>query len=81
MEPGQVSFVPVTQFAKYKEIEKGSDRARFFKHDLPSTASQTPGTVATVATMDIEAIDVLQVQSQVYSLKLIRMILKTILTM
>ena len=58
MEPGQTSFVPVTQFAKYKEIEKGSDRARFFKHDLPSTASQTPGTVATVGTMDIEAIDV-----------------------
>src|SRR3990167_1725479 len=58
MEPGGTSFVPVTQFAKYKEIEKGSDRARFFKHDLPSTASQTPGTVATVGTMDIDAIDV-----------------------
>jgi hypothetical protein len=58
LEPGQTSFVPVTQFAKYKEIEKGSNLARFFKHDLPSTASQTPGTVATVATMDIEAVDV-----------------------
>ena len=33
MEPGQTSFVPVTQFAKYKEIAKGSDKARFFKHD------------------------------------------------
>lgn len=59
VEPGGISFVPVTQFAKYKEIEKGSDRARFFKTDLPSTASQTPGTTATIGTMDIEAIDVI----------------------
>ena len=58
MEPGGASFVPVTQFAKYKEIQKGSDKARFFKHDLPSLATQTPGTTATVGTMDIEAIDI-----------------------
>ena len=58
MEPGATSFVPVTQFAKYKEIAKGSDKARFFKHDLPATGSQTPGTTATIGTMDIEAIDV-----------------------
>lgn len=58
MEPGGFSFVPVTQFAKYKEIAKGSDKARFFKHDLPAPASQTPGTTATVGTMDIEAVDV-----------------------
>ena len=58
MEPGATSFVPVTQFAKYKEIQKGSDKARFFKHDLPSTGTQTPGTTATIGTMDIEAIDV-----------------------
>ena len=58
MEPGATSFVPVTQFAKFKEIAKGSDKARFFKHDLPSTATQTPGTAATIGTMDIEAIDV-----------------------
>lgn len=58
MEPGATSFVPVTQFAKFKDIAKGSDKARFFKHDLPSTASQTPGTGATVGTMDIEAIDI-----------------------
>ena len=58
MEPGGASFVPVTQFAKYKEIAKGSDKARFFKHDLPATGSQTPGTTATIGTMDIEAIDV-----------------------
>ena len=58
MEPGGASFVPVTQFAKYKEIGKGNDKARFFKHDLPSLATQTPGTTATVGTMDIEAIDI-----------------------
>jgi len=58
MEPGAASFVPVTQFAKYKEIAKGSDRARFFKHDLPAPITQTPGTTATIGTMDIEAIDV-----------------------
>lgn len=58
MEPGAVSTVPVTQFAKYKEIAKGNDRARFFKHDLPSVGTQTPGTTATIGTMDIEAIDV-----------------------
>ena len=58
MEPGGASFVPVTQFAKYKEIQKGSDKARFFKHDLPALATQTPGTTATVGTMDIEAIDI-----------------------
>ena len=58
MEPGGASFVPVTQFAKYKEIGKGNDKARFFKHDLPSLATQTPGTTATIGTMDIEAIDI-----------------------
>ena len=58
MEPGGFSFVPVTQFAKYKEIAKGSDKARFFKHDLPAPATQTPGTTATIGTMDIEAVDV-----------------------
>jgi hypothetical protein len=58
MEPGGSSFVPVTQFAKYKEIPKGSDKARFFKHDLPALATQTPGTTATIGTMDIEAIDI-----------------------
>ena len=58
MEPGGASFVPVTQFAKYKEIGKGNDKARFFKHDLPALATQTPGTTATVGTMDIEAIDI-----------------------
>lgn len=58
MEPGGISFVPVTQYAKYKEIEKGSAAARFFKADLPATLSQTPGTAATVGTMDIESIAV-----------------------
>ena len=57
-ETGGFSFVPVTQFAKYKEIAKGNDRARFFKHDLPAPGTQTPGTTATVGTMDIESIDV-----------------------
>ena len=34
------------------------DRARFFKYDLPAPGTQTPGTVATVATMDLEAVEV-----------------------
>lgn len=58
LEAGGFSFVPVTQFAKYKEIQQGADRARFFKHDLPAPGTQTPGTTATIATMDIESIEV-----------------------
>ena len=58
MEPGAASFVPVTQFAKFKEVQKGNNAARFFKADLPATATQTPGTTATVGTMDIESVTV-----------------------
>jgi len=58
LEAGGISYVPVTQFAKYKDVKQGDDRARFFKADFPATGSQTPGTVATVGTMDIEAIEV-----------------------
>jgi len=58
LEPGGISFVPVTQFAQYKEVKQGNNAAKFFKHDLPATATQTVGTVATIATMDIEAVTV-----------------------
>src|SRR3990167_6692203 len=56
LEPGGFSFVPVTQYAKYKELKQGNNAAKFFKHDLPAPGTQTVGTAATVATMDIEAI-------------------------
>src|SRR3990167_8208172 len=56
LEPGGFSFVPVTQYAKYKEVKQGNNAAKFFKHDLPAPGTQTVGTAATVATMDIEAI-------------------------
>lgn len=58
MEPGGFSYLPITQFAKYKELKQGENLARFFKHDLPAPATQTPGTTATVGTMDIESIEV-----------------------
>lgn len=56
--PGGISFVPVFQFAKTKEIEAGSDRARFFKATIPGNQSQTVGTTATEATQTISAIEV-----------------------
>jgi hypothetical protein len=56
--PGGISFVPVFQFAKVKEIEAGADRARFFKATIPGNASQTVGTTATEATQTISAIEV-----------------------
>lgn len=58
LEAGGISYVPVTQFAKYRDVPKGEDRARFFKADFPATASQTPGTDPGVGTMDIESIEV-----------------------
>jgi len=58
LEPGSVSRVPTRQFAKQKVLGQGEDKARFFKHDLPTTATQTAGTTATEATMDIEAVEI-----------------------
>jgi len=56
--PGGISFVPVFQFAKTKEIEAGADRARFFKATIPGNLSQTVGTTATEGTQTISAIEV-----------------------
>ena len=56
--PGGISFVPIFQFAKVKEIAAGADRARFFKSTLPANASQTVGTTATEATQTITSVEV-----------------------
>lgn len=56
--PGGLTFVPVFQFAKVKEIQAGSDRARFFKSTLPANGSQTVGTTATEATQTITSVEV-----------------------
>tara|TARA_R100000008_G_scaffold68561_1_gene45774 strand:+ start:179 stop:1627 length:1449 start_codon:yes stop_codon:yes gene_type:complete len=56
--PGGISFIPVFQFAKVKEISAGADRARFFKTTLPSNGSQTVGTTPSEATQTITSIEV-----------------------
>ncbi len=56
--PGGISFIPVFQFAKVKEIGAGADRARFFKSTLPANGSQTVGTTPSEATQTITAIEV-----------------------
>jgi len=56
--PGGISFVPVFQFAKVKEISAGADRARFFKTSLPANGSQTVGTTPSEATQTITSIEV-----------------------
>jgi len=56
--PGGISFVPVFQFAKVKEIGAGADRARFFKTTLPANGSQTVGSTPSEATQTITAIEV-----------------------
>ena len=56
--PGGISFIPVFQFAKVKEIVAGADRARFFKSSLPSNGSQTVGTTPSEATQTITSIEV-----------------------
>ena len=56
--PGGISFVPVFQFAKVKEISAGADRARFFKSTLPANGSQTVGTTPSEATQTITSIEV-----------------------
>ena len=56
--PGGISFIPVFQFAKVKEIGAGADRARFFKSSLPANGSQTVGTTPSEATQTITAIEV-----------------------
>lgn len=56
--PGGISFVPVFQFAKVKEISAGADRARFFKSTLPANGTQTVGTTPSEATQTITSIEV-----------------------
>lgn len=56
--PGGISFVPVFQFAKVKECEAGTDRARFFKTTLPANGSQTAGSTPSQATQTISSIEV-----------------------
>ena len=56
--PGGISYMPIFQFAKVKQIAKGSDRARFFKTTIPATATQTVGTKATVATQTLTSVEV-----------------------
>jgi len=56
--PGGISFIPVFQFAKVKEIAAGADRARFFKSTLPANGSQTVGTTPSEATQTITSVEV-----------------------
>jgi len=56
--PGGVSFVPVFQFAKVKQIQQGFDRARFFKTTLPANGSQTVGSTPTEATQTLTSVEV-----------------------
>lgn len=56
--PGGISFVPVFQFAKVKEIVAGADRARFFKSTIPANGSQTVGSTPSEATQTITSVEV-----------------------
>jgi len=56
--PGGISFVPVFQFAKTKEIVAGADRARFFKSTIPANGAQTVGSTPSEATQTITSIEV-----------------------
>jgi len=56
--PGGISFVPVFQFAKVKQIEQGFDRARFFKTTLPANGAQVVGTTPTEATQTLTSVEV-----------------------
>ena len=60
--PGAISFIPVFQFAKVKQIAQGMDRARFFTATLPTPIDQTAGTTATEGTSNISAIEVVPSQ-------------------
>ena len=56
--PGGITFVPVFQFAKVKQVEQGFDRARFFKTTLPATGTQTVGSTSTEATQTLTSVEV-----------------------
>ena len=57
--PGGISFIPVFQFAKVKQVEQGKDRARFFTTTLPTPGAQTVGTTPTEATQTLTSIEVI----------------------
>jgi hypothetical protein len=56
--PGGISFRPVFEFAKVKQIEAGMDRARFFKSTVPSNGSQTVGSTPSEAAQTLTAVEV-----------------------
>lgn len=56
--PGGISFIPVFQFAKVKQVPQGMDRARFFKTTLPANGSQTVGNTPSEATQTLTSIEV-----------------------
>jgi len=56
--PGGISFIPVFQFAKVKQVQQGFDRARFFTTSLPANGSQTVGSTPSEATQTITAWEV-----------------------
>jgi len=56
--PGGISFIPVFQFAKVKEIQQGFDRARFFTSTVPANGSQTVGSTPSEATQTLTSIEV-----------------------
>lgn len=56
--PGGISFIPVFQFAKVKQVPQGFDRARFFKTTLPANGSQTVGSTPSEATQTLTSIEV-----------------------
>lgn len=56
--PGGISFIPVFQFAKVKQIEQGFDRARFFTSTVPANGSQTVGSTPSEAVQTFTAIEV-----------------------
>ena len=64
--PGGISFIPVFQFAKVKEIMQGFDRARFFTSTIPTGNAgdydQTAGTTPTEAVQTLTAIEVVPSQ-------------------
>jgi hypothetical protein len=58
MVPQGVTFAPTRQHAKFKQVQQGSDIARFFKTTLPASGTQTVGTAPAEATQTITAIQV-----------------------
>lgn len=56
LEPSSKSQVPVTQFARVKDLPQGETFARFLKAGIPTEVTQTVGTTATEGTIDLESV-------------------------